>query len=70
MPPRKAKPQPKVGDTLVIGLTIAKVWDDGRLGVDMPNGNRETFSIERADVRAIESEGEPVIPAVWDNPRG
>lgn len=67
MPPKK-KAEPKVGDKLVIGLTIVKVWEDGRLGVDMPNGNRETFSIERADVRAIDPEG-VTVPVVWDNPK-
>lgn len=67
MPPRKTKTGPKVGDTLVVGLTISKVWDDGRIGVDMPNGNRETFSLDKADVRAIEEDA-PLIPKVWDNP--
>lgn len=67
MPPRKTKVGPKVGDTLVIGLTIMKVWDDGRISVEMPNGNRETFPLDRADVRAIE-ENEPLIPKIWDNP--
>lgn len=67
MPPRKTKAGPKVGDTLVIGLTILKVWDDGRITVEMPNGNRETFPLDRADVRAIE-EDEIVVPRVWDIP--
>ncbi|MFP9137916.1 hypothetical protein ACLI1C_12125 [Devosia sp. XGJD_8] len=67
MPPRKTKPGPKVGDTLVIGLTILKVWDDGRITVEMPNGNRETFPLDRADVRAIEAD-KILVPKVWDNP--
>lgn len=67
MPPRKTKAGPKVGDTLVIGLTILKIWEDGRTTVEMPNGNRETFPLDRADVRAIE-EDEILVPRIWDNP--
>ena len=67
MPPRKTKAGPNVGDTLVIGLTIMKLWDDGRISVEMPNGNRETFPLDRADVRAIE-EDEVLVPKIWDNP--
>lgn len=67
MPPKKQKLIPEVGDTVVLGLTITAVWDDGRVTLQVTENTKATLLLSSADVRAIERE-EIVIPVVWDNP--